>query len=784
MTDSTITIEVDGQTLEAKPGQMLIEVTDAAGISVPRFCYHDKLSIAANCRMCLVDVEKAPKPLPACATPCTDGMKVHTQSPRALAAQKGTMEFLLINHPLDCPICDQGGECELQDVAMGYGGDVSRFSEGKRVVTDPDLGSLVATDMTRCIHCTRCVRFGAEIAGIREMGATGRGEHMKIGTYVKSTVDSELSGNIIDICPVGALTSKPARYQARAWELTQSAGIAAHDSVGSNIFFHVRRNQIIRVVPRTNEAVNECWISDRDRFSYQGIYADDRLAEPMLKSDGKWKTVSWDEALEAAAASLKACGSSIGTLVSPNSTLEEMYLAQKLTRALGSANVDHRLQQSDCRNAEADPILPWLGQSIAQLENNQATLLFGSNIRKDQPLLGLRLRKAVMAGNQVMAINPVDYDFNFEQSQSIISKPSAMLGDLAAVARAAAVCVDGLQAIVDAAVVTATHQQIADNLKNAQSATVLLGNLAQSHPDFSLIRAIADALCTQTGAVLGLISPAANSAGGWASGSVPHRLPGGENASQAGLCAQQMLTQQQAGYLLVNVEPECDLLDINLATEKLSKAKTIALTSFKSALLMETADILLPVGTFAETSGSYLNTQAELQSFGGCITPLGDARPAWKVLRVLGNMTDCEGFDYQSSQDVVDELLQAGEINADNSLRCASHGEAELTDSALERVGDSAIYSSDSLVRRSAALQHTTDAWGDCIRISESTATDNAVNHGDAVAIASAGSDAEAMMSTVVIDNRVPAGAVWLPAAVSGTHNLTRLFGEVTLTKG
>ncbi len=781
MTD-TITIEVDGRKLEAKPGQMLIEVTDAAGISVPRFCYHDKLSIAANCRMCLVDVENVPKPLPACATPCNDGMIVHTQSPKALAAQKGTMEFLLINHPLDCPICDQGGECELQDVAMGYGGDVSRFSEGKRVVPDPDLGALIATDMTRCIHCTRCVRFGAEIAGIREMGATGRGEHMKIGTYVQKTVDSELSGNVIDLCPVGALTSKPARYQARAWELVQRDGIAPHDSVGSNIHLHVRRDQVMRVVPKDNEAVNECWISDRDRFSYEGLFAEDRLQTPMIREGGKWKQVSWEEALEATADALKAAGRNLGTLVSPMATLEEMYLAQKLARGLGSNNIDHRLRQTDFRNADADPLQPWLGQNIAELENNNAVLLIGSNIRKDQPLLGLRLRKAAMNGTAVMAINPIDYDFNFELAASSVVAPSLMVSELAAVAKAAGCQSDSLQSLIDAASTEESHKAMAESLQSAEQGIVLLGNYAGSHPDFTVLRALAAAIAEKTGVAFGVIPQAGNSTGAWVAGAVPHRLPAGATTDNVGLNTAAMLEQQQSVYLLLEVEPSMDFADPVKAMDRLSTAKTIALTSYKSDSLLLSADILLPIGSFAETSGSYINAQADLQSFSGAIPPLGEARPAWKVLRVLGNMTNQDGFDYQSSQDVLDEISGQYESKPDNKLNAETAAELALKPASLERVADVPIYASDAIVRRSRALQHTTDAWKVAIRINAVTASSAGLADGDQGALSCDGG--EAMQAQVIIDDRVTDGTVWYPAAVPGSEKLSRLFGEVTLTKG
>ncbi len=781
MTD-TITIEVDGQKLEAKPGQMLIEVTDAAGISVPRFCYHDKLSIAANCRMCLVDVDKVPKPLPACATPCNDGMVVRTKSPKALAAQKGTMEFLLINHPLDCPICDQGGECELQDVAMGYGGDVSRFSEGKRVVPDPDLGSLIATDMTRCIHCTRCVRFGAEIAGVREMGATGRGEHMKIGTYVQSTVDSELSGNVIDICPVGALTSKPARFQARAWELTQYDGIAPHDCVGSNIHFHVRRNEVMRVVPKQNESVNECWISDRDRFSYQGLLSDDRLDQPMIRENGKWRNAEWDEALEAASNMLKSGGKGLSTLVSPMATLEEMYLAQKLTRALGSNNVDHRLRQTDFRNDAADPLQPWLGQAFAELETNKATLLVGSNIRKDQPLLGHRLRKSVLDGGEVMTINPVEYDFNYPVSSEIVVSPSGMLGELAAVAKAAGCSSDNLQKVIGSAEVNDGHKAIAEKLAAADQGVVLLGNFASSHPDFSLLRNVAAELAEKTGVAFAVIPEKGNSCGAWYAGAVPHRLPAGEVLEQPGLNVSEMTDRQQTVYMLVEVEPDKDFANPVNAVEKISKGKTIALSSYKSESLMACADVILPIGSFAETSGTYVNGQCDVQSFSGATPSYGQSRPAWKVMRVLGNMIDAEGFDYLSSQDVLAELEAKGSCQPDNSLQSATSGEPLLVKAGIERIADLPIYAADAIVRRAGSLQHTVDSWNSAIRLNSKTAGSVGLEDGLQASIAC--DDSEKVSARVIIDERVSDDSVWFPAAVAGAEKLSRLFGEVTLDKG
>ncbi len=504
--DQTITIEINGRQLQANAGEMLIDAADAAGIDIPRFCYHKKLSVSANCRMCLVEVERAPKPLPACATPVADGMKVFTSSPLALAAQKGTMEFLLINHPLDCPICDQGGECELQDVAMGYGSDVSRFAEGKRAVDKPDIGPLVNANFTRCIHCTRCVRFGAEIAGVREMGAVGRSEHMVIGTYVEKSVDSELSGNIIDVCPVGSLTSKPYRFQARAWELIQRDTVSPHDAVGSNLHLHIRRNQVMRVVPKENEAVNECWISDRDRFSYEGLYSDDRLTTPLIKRDGAWREAGWTEALEAAAKGLKQSGSELGALISPTATVEEMQLARKLVHGLGSESIDYRLRQGDFRGQE--PACRWLGQSIEALEQLDAALVIGGNVRKEQPLLGHRLRKAVLEGCKVTYINPLEIDLNYVAEQRV-SSPAAMVDQLAALAKA----LGASGGVIDSATVGDEHNALAEQLKAAGKVTILLGSMATAHADFSILSDLAAKVAEASGATLGYLPEASNSTG-------------------------------------------------------------------------------------------------------------------------------------------------------------------------------------------------------------------------------------------------------------------------------
>ena len=777
--DQTIKIEVNGQQLEALPGQMLIEVTDAAGISIPRFCYHKHLSVAANCRMCLVEVEKAPKPLPACATPVTDGMKVFTRSPLAREAQKGTMEFLLINHPLDCPICDQGGECELQDVAMGYGGDVSRYTERKRVVRDEDIGSLIATEMTRCIHCTRCVRFGGEIAGLRELGATGRGEHMRIGVYLEHSVASEMSGNVIDLCPVGALTAKPSRFNARSWELTEHDGIAPHDCVGSNLHVHVRRNQVMRVVPRENEAVNQTWISDRDRFSYQGLYSADRLQRPMLRENGKLREVDWQQALQAVAKALKAHGAKgLGALVSPSATLEEQYLLARLVRGLGGSNIDHRLRQADFRGDAADPKLPWLGQRIAELARNDATLLVGAWLRKDQPMLNHRVRQSALAGGQIMAINPVAYDGNYDLDVDVVCAPSAMTGELAGVAAALGADTLGIRVEPDQA-----HRAIADALKSAEQGTVLLGTAALMHPDFSLLRALAGNVSAAAGVTFGVVGNGGNDCGAWMAGAVPHRSAGGAAAEPVGQNVQQMLEKPLDLYLTLGFEPEMDGVDQQRMGKVLGDAQLIALSSHASPWLLEHADVLLPVATFAETSGTFVNIEGTAQSFKGVSTAPGETRPAWKVLRVLGNLVDIDGFDYSDSHQVRDEVLAACEgLAPDNTVGGAPQDRVLRSEPATwERVGGVPIHSVDALSRRAHALQVTPDAWSGAVRLNTSSAASLGVNGSEAMLrVTQGGASAEFSVS---IDDGVPDGCVWLPVAIPGSDALGPAFGPVAVEK-
>ncbi|RMG37729.1 MAG: NADH-quinone oxidoreductase subunit G [Gammaproteobacteria bacterium] len=775
MSDEMITIEVDGRQLKARPGQMLIEVTDAAGITVPRFCYHKHLSVAANCRMCLVEVEKAPKPLPACATPCTDGMKVFTRSPLARAAQKGTMEFLLINHPLDCPICDQGGECELQDVAMGFGGDVSRYSESKRVVRDEDIGPLVATDMTRCIHCTRCVRFGGEIAGLRELGATGRGEHMRIGVFVEHSIGSELSGNIIDLCPVGALTSKPFRFKARAWELVQRDSIAPHDGVGSNVHLHLRRNRLMRVVPKENEGVNQTWLSDRDRFSYEGLYAGDRLTTPMLRENGKLRPAEWDEALETAARLLKGTAAErLGTLVSPSATLEEMYLAAQLTRGLGSDNIDHRLRQCDFRDDAIDPPLPWLGRRFADIAANEATLLVGSWLRKDQPLLNHRVRESWKNGGAVLSINPVDFDVNYPLEVDVVCTPAEMVTELAGVAAALGAPTEGVEVTPDQA-----HQAAAEILRGAGRGSVMLGTLAMMHPDFSLLRRLAANIAEAAGLDWGTVGFGANDTGAWLAGAVPHRRADGGEAKGANTRA--MLEGGCDTLLILGAEPEFDFAEPAAAGRAVEAAQVVALATHLSSALERGADVILPIAAFAETSGSYVNLQGDVQSFAGAMPPPGDARPAWKVLRVLGNLVDLEGFEQADSGEVRDALLAArGEIRPDNRLGTGGALEVRFQPEGIQRIGGVPLYSVDALTRRSAPLQATPDAWDGCLRLNERLAADLSLADGDKVRLTQGEASVEL---PVKIDDCVADRCVWLPVGVPEAAGLGCGFAEVGVEK-
>jgi NADH-quinone oxidoreductase subunit G len=713
MGTDTVRIEVDGAPLEARRGEMLIQATDRAGIYVPRFCYHEKLSVAANCRMCLVEQEKSPKPVPACATPVAEGMKVHTRSPRALAAQRATMEFLLINHPLDCPICDQGGECELQDLAMGFGRDVSRYADKKRVVADPDLGPLISTDMTRCIQCTRCVRFTEEIAGQQELGAFGRSEHMEIGTYVARSVDHELSGNVIDLCPVGALNSKPFRFRARAWEMTQHPLVSPHDCVGSNLYGHVLRGRLLRVVPRPNEAINETWIADRDRYGYEGVYAPDRLEAPMLRDGATWREVAWDVALEHAARALREAGAQLAALASPSSTLEELYLLQRLARGLGARDLDHRLRMLDFRDQVLDPPYPSLGLPIAELEAQDAVLVIGSSLRREAPMLAHRLRKAARRATRVSFLNPARFEYLFPVAHYLEAPASRLVESLAALVAAAA---EHAQCELPEAVrgccaqvrIDAAGRALVATLREGARSALLLGALALRHPAYADLRALATALAQLTGSTLGFITEGANAAGACLAGMLPHRGPGGRVIEAAGRDARQMLAEPGQSYLLLNLEPEADCLAGSVAGAALEQAaRVVMLTPYVTGGARRQAGILLPVGTFAETSGTYVNCEGRWQSFAQVAAPVGAARPAWKVLRVLGNLLGLPGFEQGASEEVRDELRALVADAGPGPLRLPARA-LHPTDAPAATI-DLPMYSVDPVLRRAPALQATRD---------------------------------------------------------------------------
>lgn len=777
MAEKMLKIEIDGRPVEVPHGATVMEAANQLGIYVPHFCYHKKLSIAANCRMCLVQVEKAPKPLPACATPVSDGMKVWTESDYARRAQRGVMEFLLINHPLDCPICDQGGECQLQDLAVGYGGSASRYEEAKRVVPHKELGPLVAAEeMTRCIHCTRCVRFGQEIAGVMELGMTGRGEHSEILSFVGRSVDSELSGNMIDICPVGALTSKPFRYTARTWELARRKSVSPHCGLGSNLIVQTQHERVMRVLPLENETLNECWLSDKDRFSYEGLNSEDRLTRPMLKQGGEWREVDWHVALEYVAHALREVRSAhgagaIGALGSPHATLEELYLLQKTVRGLGADNVDFRLRQSDFAGDGHLSGAPWLGMKVADIGTLDRILVVGSFLRKDHPLIAHRIRQAAKRGQEVSFLHVAGDDSLIDAANSLIVSPSGLPGALAQITRAAA---DGKGAKVPSELAAVQPAEaagaIARSLSSGQRVGILLGNSAQHHPQATLLHALAQELAGVLGARFGFLGEAANSVGGYLAGCVP-----GANGLNAGA----MLAAPRKAYLLLGVEPELDCHDPARAVAALNEADVVvALTAYRGAV-EDHADVLLPITPFTETSGTFVNTEGRPQSFNGVVRPLGEARPGWKVLRVLGNLLGIQGFEYETSEAVRDDACPAAEIAArlDNRIKGVSL-RLSATAPALQRVADVPIYFADPIVRRARSLQQTRDAQPPRAFLNTASLADLGLAPGQRARVRQGGGEAEVELAT---DDRLPDGCVRLAAGHASTSTLGGMFDELSL---
>lgn len=801
----TVKITINDKEMEVAAGAMLIDVADESDIHIPRFCYHKKLSIAANCRMCLVEVEKAPKPMPACATPVNEGMVVWTHSEKALTAQKDTMEFLLINHPLDCPICDQGGECELQDLSMASGGSTSSYQEVKRVIVDKDIGELVATEMTRCIQCTRCVRFGEEIAGMRELGLMGRGDRVEVGTFVEQSLSSELSGNIIDICPVGALTAKPSRYNSRAWEMVQSPSIASHDSVGSNVNLHTFKKKLVRVVAGENENINECWISDRDRFSYEGVNSEDRAESPMIKVDGIWKKVTWDEALEAVTAYFRmVTADEIGVLASPRATLEELYLLQKSMRSIGVNSIDHRLRQTDFNEQESASLFPWLGMDISELENQNAFLLIGSNVRQDQPMINHRIRKAVLQGAKVMCVNPFELEFNYDVAQQIVSSPTAMVDNLAALAKASfaaskAKIPAGLTDLLEDIKVAKSDKEAIKYLQSAakgnadstNGALVLLGNNAVQNPAYSTLRALASLIAENTGAKLGYLADAANTAGAWLAGAVPHRKEAGESVEEAGHSVTQMLNKTKKVFVLLDVEPSFDCDNAQQAKQVIDQAEcVISISPYASGNMLSCADIILPSSAFSETSGTYVNAEGRWQSFRAATKSFSDARPAWKILRVLGNKLNVEGFDYVSSTDVRDELKAICDdlpaVNNDFEVSGIYTRPDEASSNKLQRIGEVAKYSADSLVRRANSLQKSAPeqdaihlSGKEVERLGLQTALEEST-HGVPVTINVKQGD-EVVSIPLLVNDKIPDGCALLASGTQASSLLGSAYGEIEI---
>lgn len=771
-----IEINLDGKPVSVPEGSVVMHAADAAGITIPHFCYHKKLSIAANCRMCLVDIEKAPKPMPACATPVTNGMIVRTRSEKALKAQASVMEFLLINHPLDCPICDQGGECQLQDLAVGYGGSSSRYQEEKRVVFHKNVGPLISMEeMSRCIHCTRCVRFGQEVAGVMELGMIHRGEHSEITTMTGGTVDSELSGNMIDLCPVGALTSKPFRYSARTWELSRRKSVSPHDSTGANLIVQVKAAKVLRVVPLENEAVNECWIADRDRFSYEALNSERRLKTPMIKQGGQWKAVDWNTALGYVADGLKRIKSehgaaAIGALGTAHRTVEELHLLAKLVRGLGSENIDTRLRHADFGNTAAAGHARWLGRPIAELSTLDRALVIGSFLRKDHPLFAQRIRQAARRGAQVLSLNAAHDDWAMPVAARVTAAPSAWAQALADIAGYVATA-KGVAAPANA-LVNDDARAVADALLSGQRQAILLGNAAAQHPQAGTLLALAQWIATHSGASVGYLTEAANTVGA----QLVNALPG-----QGGLNAGQMLTQSMKALLLLDVEPALDAADAAAARAAMNGAGlVVALTSFEDAMV-DNADVLLPIAPFTETAGTFVNAEGRVQSFHGVVKPAGDTRPAWKVLRVLGNLLGLPGFNQETSEEVRAEAL--GDV-ATVPSRLDNRADAPITlpetAGGLERIADVPIYSADALVRRAPALQHTADAAAPVVGVSAARAQQLGLSAGDNVRVAQGQAS---VVLPVRIEPALADNVVRVPAGHPLTASLGAMFGAISIEK-
>ncbi len=771
----TVNIEVNGISMVVPKNSMIIEATDKAKISIPRFCYHSKLSIAANCRMCLVDVEKAPKPLPACATPVTDGMKVFTHSRRAVDAQHGVMEFLLINHPLDCPVCDQGGECELQDLALGYGRSVSRFVEKKRVVADRDIGPLVQTDLTRCIHCTRCVRFLDEIAGTNELGMMNRGDRSSIAASLDEGVDSELSGNIIDLCPVGALTNKPFRFSARAWELIAKASVGYHDGVGSHLYYHTRGGRVLRAVPKDCESRNETWISDRDRYAHFGLNTEDRVLEPMVKVDGRWQKVSWEEGIQAAADALQQVtsahgGEQLGVLMSADSATEDFYLAHKLASGLGSSNLDMRLREQDFSDDGWTGTTASFAASISDIEKADAILLVGSNIHQEAPILGHKVRKAWRGGAKVAVVNMVDWNLNFSVTESVVAAPQNMVEQLALVALAVAGATDkdfpgSLRSAYGRQQPSDQHKAIAQILTGAERKVLLLGHAALSHAQSAWMRQLSAFICAATDTKLNIITH-----GGNATGAAKVRA-----LSDGGLNVRAMLDTSMKAYLLWDVEPDFDFANPSLASKALEAAeKVVAISSYAGADLKACADVILPLAPLPESEGLLYTYDGQSSEVQAAAKLSGDARPGWKILRRLGAQLELDGFDQVDLATVRKDMLE--EFQGSDRQGEAVKLPAIEPFEGFYRVGEVGMYAVNAVCRRSEPLQKTVQAQLNFVGLSENDAARLGLSEGQKAKVGQR--DATVSLS-VRICSELPEGAVWVKAGIPAVSSLGDSFGPI-----
>ena len=789
-----IEIEIDGKKIEVQEGSMIMEAAAQLNIYIPHFCYHKKLSIAANCRMCLVDVEKAPKPLPACATPVTAGMVVRSASDRAVDAQKSVMEFLLINHPLDCPICDQGGECQLQDLAVGYGASASRYKEEKRVVVPKEIGPLISTrDMNRCIQCTRCVRFGQEIAGVMELGMLGRGEHSEITSFINKTVDSELSGNMIDVCPVGALTSKPFRYRARTWELSRRKSVSPHDSLGSNLIVQVKNHQVARVLPLENSAINECWLSDRDRFAYEGLNSSERLNSPMIKQNGQWRQTDWQTALDYIARGLPDIianhgAQAVAGVAAPYATLEELFLLQKLIKAVGSSYVDFRLRQSDFELEKS--VVPWLGMKVAECSELKNIFIIGSFLRQDHPLLTARFRQAAKNGAAVHVLHAVDEDLLMPTASKMIAPPSQWVSMLAEIVSAIAKTKNiALPVEFENLQLSENSIKIANSLLSTESSAVFIGNTAAQHPQASDLHVLTQWIAEQTNARFGYLTEAANTVGAYLAGAVSDKDKKINKETDNEVSG--LFSAARKAFILLHTEPELDCADPRAARSALEQAEMVVVMSpYQQGL--DYADVILPVAPFSETSGTFVNCAGQAQSFNGSVKPLAETRPAWKVLRVLGNLLKLDGFEYETSEAVRAEVLGVASTgNAiDLSSRLNNFSARPLSSVKLsplfeshtiERITDIPAYSSDAIVRRSSPLQQTAVARAaQQVRISVGLAGRIQVTDGEEISLKQGN---QQLVLPVVIDKTLHENVVRIPAVHEATSALGSMFGVMEIKK-